>query len=137
MIAITSKIDASNFQEYQDKALGVCRWAAITGGKLQLLLNISWSPHQPELPDRNWLGSLFNTEKIKRPERLALLSGLPSAGVEDVGNIVCACFNVGEKTILKAAKESKLSSYQQVGEACKAGTNCGSCVPEIKALLLT
>jgi assimilatory nitrate reductase catalytic subunit len=66
---------------------------------------------------------------------MALLTGRPPVGVPDVGTIVCACFNVGEKTIQAAIKEKNLKTHQEVGICLKAGTNCGSCVPEIKALL--
>ena len=66
---------------------------------------------------------------------MALLTGMPPLGVADVGTIVCACFNVGEKTIQTAIREKGLKTHQEVGRCLKAGTNCGSCVPEIKALL--
>ena len=37
--------------------------------------------------------------------------------------------------LLIAIKEKGLKTHQQVGICLKAMTNCGSCVPEIKALL--
>lgn len=123
------------WQEYEDSALGVYRCAAYKNNRLQCVINISHTTKEPELSARNWLGSLFSSQELKKSDRLSLLSGLPSAGIEDVGNIVCACFNVGEKTILKNIEKNTLTSHQQVGEHCKAGTNCGSCVPEIKSLL--
>jgi assimilatory nitrate reductase catalytic subunit len=52
----------------------------------------------------------------------------------DVGEIVCVCFNVGAKTIKQAIKAKGLSTPQEVGHCLKAGTNCGSCLPEIKGL---
>ena len=55
--------------------------------------------------------------------------------MEDCGRTVCACFGVGEKTILKAIREHRLTSAADVGKHLKAGTNCGSCVAEIKTLL--
>ncbi len=88
-----------------------------------------------QLPERSWLASLFVREQLETPERMALLSGMPPIGGPDVGTIVCACFNVGEKTIRAAIREKGLKTYQEVGQCLKAGTNCGSCVPEIKALL--
>ena len=79
--------------------------------------------------------SLFAQTEITKNERLALLTGEPLKGVEDAGTIVCACFNIGEKTIQQAIKKHDLKTHQDVGQCLKAGTNCGSCVPEIKALL--
>jgi assimilatory nitrate reductase catalytic subunit len=81
------------------------------------------------------LTSLFAKAHLETTERKALLTGKRPSGVPDVGIIVCACFNVGEKTIRTAIKENGLKTHQEVGVCLKAGTNCGSCVPEIKALL--
>ena len=59
-----------------------------------------------------------------------------SAGgaVEDQGPIVCVCHNVGARRI-SAAIAGGATSLDQVGAACGAGTNCGSCRPEIAALI--
>lgn len=65
---------------------------------------------------------------------LALLSACASAG-EDLGEIICACFSVGEKSIEKAIKEKNLKTSAEIGEHLKAGTNCGSCIPELKQLI--
>ena len=85
--------------------------------------------------DRNWLASLFEKNRLEAVERKALLSGKSPAGVEDCGRTICACFGVGEKTILKAISQYDLKDAAAVGKHLKAGTNCGSCVSEIKALL--
>jgi assimilatory nitrate reductase catalytic subunit len=36
---------------------------------------------------------------------------------------------------LRAIRGDKLVSVEAIGKALKAGTNCGSCVPELKGLL--
>ena len=87
------------------------------------------------LPPRDWLISLFQKDSLSAKERAALLQGTPPADVEDVGKIICACFNVGEKTIRKAVMEGGAKDTQAVGELCQAGTNCGSCRPEITELV--
>jgi assimilatory nitrate reductase catalytic subunit len=48
---------------------------------------------------------------------------------------VCACYSVGEKIILNAIQDQKLESVEAVGVCVKAGTGCGSCVPEILRLI--
>jgi assimilatory nitrate reductase catalytic subunit len=70
--------------------------------------------------------------------RLGLVSGLPlsAAGRVDHGPIVCACFAVGVKTLQQAIVEQRLDSVAAIGEALRAGTNCGSCRPELSALLV-
>ena len=120
------------WQEYQDPGKGNYRAALIVDNQLETVIFISADNH---LPERSWLTSLFVKTQLETPERMALLTGMPPLGVPDVGIIVCACFNVGEKTIRTAIKEKGLKTHQEVGQCLKAGTNCGSCVPEIKALL--
>ncbi len=123
------------WQEFDDASAGVYRGASYQEDRLQALVCIAPEFSEPLLPSRGWLGSVFAKEELQPHERMALLAGVPTAGTEDVGATVCACFNIGEKTIQRAIAEHGLSTYQEVGSCCKAGTNCGSCVPEIKALL--
>jgi len=123
----------SQWQEYQDPAKGNYRTALLVGNQLQSVIFITTDSN---LPERGWLTSLFEKTEVAKTERMALLTGLPPAGVSDAGTIVCACFNVGEQTIKTAIKAQSLKTHQEVGRCLKAGTNCGSCVPEIKLLLL-
>lgn len=122
-------------QEYEDSASGLYRFATFRSGKIQSFFMASGTYGTPSLPSRIWLGSVFAKERFEAHERAAVLAGVPTAGVEDIGAIVCSCFSVGEKTILKAIKDKQLTTFQAVGACCKAGTNCGSCIPEIKALI--
>ncbi|MGR9045049.1 MAG: molybdopterin-dependent oxidoreductase [Gammaproteobacteria bacterium] len=124
--------DDLNWLEYSDPQAGFYRAARIVENRLQscIFISSSW-----QLPDPGWLGTLFGKAEISRAERLSLLSGLPPKGQQDIGRIVCSCFNVGEKSILKAIKEHKLQSVEQIGQALSAGTGCGSCLPELKGLL--
>jgi assimilatory nitrate reductase catalytic subunit len=51
---------------------------------------------------------------------------------------VCTCFNVAEPDILAARASCTGTPEQQLGqlqERLKCGTNCGSCIPELKRLL--
>ncbi|MEM6325414.1 MAG: molybdopterin-dependent oxidoreductase [Pseudomonadota bacterium] len=64
----------------------------------------------------------------------ALLGRTP-ADVPDPGPTLCSCFNVGINTIARAVEEQRLMDVEAVGQALRAGTNCGSCKPEIAALL--
>lgn len=116
---------------FEDEALGLYRIALInTEGELQALAMIAPDMH---LPQRTWLASQFAKPSLDDRARNALLSGYAPAG-EDIGRIVCACFSVGEKTIEAAAKGG-CSTPAMVGSKLKAGTNCGSCVPEIKGII--
>lgn len=128
----STTVKSSQWQEYQDAGKGNYRAAQIINHQLETVIFIA---ADNDLPERNWLTSLFAKKQLEIPERMALLTGRLPLGAPDVGTIVCACFNVGEKTIQTAIKEKSLKTHQQVGVFLKAGTNCGSCIPEIKALL--
>ncbi|TKD15645.1 nitrate reductase [Rhodobacter capsulatus] len=65
----------------------------------------------------------------------AILAGLPEATRPDPGPTVCACLNVGLNTILRAIADQGLASVEAIGHALGAGTNCGSCRPELATLL--
>jgi NifU-like protein len=49
--------------------------------------------------------------------------------------IICKCFNVSEKTILKAIELNGLKTVEQVTDYTKAGGNCGQCKGEIEKIL--
>lgn len=123
--------EAPQWQEYSDPTVGMYRAARILENQLESVIFISPTINFPE---RSWLTGLFVKSEISKKERVALLTGLPPLGTPDVGMIVCSCFNVGEKTIQAVIKEKSLKTHQEVGQCLKAGTNCGSCIPEIKAL---
>ncbi|MEE3099502.1 MAG: (2Fe-2S)-binding protein, partial [Pseudomonadota bacterium] len=64
-----------------------------------------------------------------------LLAGRPGADRPDPGATVCSCYDVGVNTILAAIAEQGLADVAAIGAALRAGTNCGSCRPELQALL--
>jgi assimilatory nitrate reductase catalytic subunit len=125
--------DSEGWIEYRDAAMGRYRAACLLDGKLEAVFFIA--PDQ-RLPDREWLSSLFNQAQIESADLAGLLSARPPKGaVSDTGRIICACNSVGEKTILNAIEAQGLDSVEAVGLCLKAGTGCGSCVPEIRRLL--
>ena len=121
-----------NWIEYFDSARNHYRAARFSGTRLESCLFIG---PDKQLPPRDWLAALFQKEQLTVAERASLLSGLPPANVEDSGRTICSCFSVGEKTILKAIREQGLTTPEEIGDCLKAGTNCGSCIPDLKALL--
>jgi len=119
--------------EYRDAAMGRYRAACVQEGRLEVVFFIA--PDQ-RLPEREWLASLFNQAVIDPEDLAGLLAARPPRGAAaNTGRTVCACYSVGEKTIMNAIKEQKLDSVEAVGACLKAGTGCGSCVPEIRRLV--
>jgi assimilatory nitrate reductase catalytic subunit len=87
------------------------------------------------LPDRAWLLSLLaDGEVLTLPHRRALLSGRAPIAQPDEGRIVCACMGVGANKIAAAVGAGAVS-VEAVGQATRAGTNCGSCRSEIRELI--
>ena len=48
--------------------------------------------------------------------------------------IVCHCHRVSDRDIRGSVREGA-SSVSEVGRACKAGTACGGCRPEIASIV--
>ena len=118
--------------EYFDTAQGRYRGARIENGHLESCIFIG--PDQ-DLPERDWLAQLLAKPALQEDERISLLTGKPTSGQHDIGRIICSCFSVGINTIVDAIQSQKLTTAEAIGSALKAGTNCGSCVPELKRLI--
>ena len=118
--------------EYFDSAVNRYRAARIENDRLESCIFIG-----PDfsLPERDWLLNLFKGNKLEDKDRVSVLSGKPQGEQKDAGRTVCACFSIGVNTLLEAIQSQSLISPEQVGEVLKAGTNCGSCVPEIRELI--
>jgi assimilatory nitrate reductase catalytic subunit len=79
---------------------------------------------------------LFARERLDDSERLSFLSGRSGGQSTNAGPLVCSCFSVGQKQI-EAAIQQGCRSASDVGKATRAGSNCGSCRPEIERLIKT
>lgn len=118
--------------EFFDDSSGYYRAALIAEGRIIACLLVATDD---TLPDDEWIDSLFAEEKIDGQSRISLLSGIPPGNAKPAGKTVCACFSVGINTIVDAIKQQKLISVEAIGKALQAGTNCGSCLPELKEIL--
>lgn len=118
--------------EFHDPAQSHYRVALLTKGRLDACLFVD---RTPMLPPRDWLIGLFQQPQLSAAERSAILTGEPPAAVANTGRVVCSCFNVGEVTLLEAIREHGLSEVEQIGERLAAGSNCGSCKPELAELI--
>jgi len=118
--------------DFADPTTGRYRGARISDGRLEACLFVA-AGH--ELPGRAWLGGLFGPDRLDAAARHSLLVGRPARGQPDIGTTVCACFNVGLNTIVEAIRAGGLSSVEAIGSALHAGTNCGSCLPELARIL--
>jgi NifU-like protein len=49
--------------------------------------------------------------------------------------IVCKCFDVSEEKIRRVAIENHLTTVEEISDFTKAGGGCGTCIPDIEAIL--
>jgi assimilatory nitrate reductase catalytic subunit len=118
--------------EYLDQQRGIYRVAAFAEGRLAGCLFIGPADNAPQ-----WdaIKALFEHDTLADEARRVLLSGRSADGLVSAGPIVCACFGVGLATIRAAIQSGAATSVETIGQALRAGTNCGSCLPELKRLV--
>ncbi len=122
-----SGLQGAEVSTYQDAATGTTRVALSHKGEIEALL---YTSKQPVVLSRSAATAHIGTSV----QPLTALAGRPSADQPDPGITVCACYNVGRNTLLDAIAAGA-TSVDQLGAATCAGTNCGSCKPELKALI--
>jgi len=124
--------EAGEVAEYLDEPRGIYRVAGFSEGRLTHCLFLGRSEAAP-----TWdaVKALFEAEKIDDGQRRVALSGKSTDGIEDPGPVVCACFGVGLYVIRDAIAGGKVVNVDEIGRAFRAGTNCGSCLPELKRII--
>jgi assimilatory nitrate reductase catalytic subunit len=117
--------------EYSDFGGGVYRAASFAGDAIETCLFLG-----PARDAGDWgvVKELFAAGPLTDDQRRMLLSGKPAQGLAATGPVVCACFGVGRNTICDAIAAGARSATE-LGVRLKAGTNCGSCIPELKRLI--
>jgi assimilatory nitrate reductase catalytic subunit len=116
-----------------DPLSGSYRFANIVGGRLQSCLMISTRARFP-LPDRAEVIAMIGAE-IGEAQRALLANVREAADAQPARKTVCVCFKVDRSEIEQAIRTGRLTSPAEIGKALKAGTNCGSCIPELKEIL--
>ena len=111
----------------RDRKRGLTRLAFIQDGRLVAALFVG--------PDPVAVARAHVAGLLGAPVDPGVLAGQPGADRPDQGATVCACFGVGVNTIARAIAEQGLVTVEGIGAALRAGTNCGSCRPEIGALI--
>ena len=123
----------ADWLDYEDRSEGVYRAVHVVGERIEQCIFLS---PRPDLPARAWLASLFALDQLSLADRAGMLAGQALGMRADTGPTVCSCFGVGRNTICDAIREKDLKTVPEVTACLKAGGNCGSCVPEIKVILL-
>ncbi len=120
--------DPTQVLSYQDSRKEVAKRARVTGDSLSAVRLAG------ETKAAEWLADMMvqgHSAAAVRPWLLAPLTQ-PPAGQAARGKVICNCFDVAEDDILAAFRNG--DSLEVLQARTKCGTNCGSCVPELKRL---
>jgi len=120
--------DPARVLSYQDSRKNIAKRARVEGDSLAAVRLAG------ETKAAEWLADMMvqgHSAAAVRPWLLAPLTQ-PPAGQAARGKVVCNCFDVAEDDILEAFKAGETLDSLQSRTRC--GTNCGSCVPELKRL---
>ncbi len=118
--------------ESEDVGAGTYRAACIKDGRLHACVFVA---RTSSLPPPHWLATLFGQSPLLPADRASLLSARPYGVRAASGPPVCVCFGVSRNAVARAVRAQGLTSVEAVGRVLRAGTNCGSCIPEIQAIL--
>jgi len=118
--------------EYIDLPRGIVRIAAFRDGRIEACIFCGPAQNAPR-----WevVRALFDAGILGERDRRLLLSGRSAAGMVETGPIVCVCHGVGAEAIRRAVAQGEAANVAEVGRVLRAGTNCGSCVPELQAII--
>ncbi len=112
--------------DYENAAEQKYRFATTMQGNLDISLMVTQADDQD---DSSWLASLT----MMMPE-VGLRATLKGEGGAAASRMICACHQVTENEIIEAVG-SGADTVAAVGCCNKAGTGCGSCIPEIKRVM--
>ncbi len=112
---------------YDDLKTGQHRIAFMKAGRLIAAL---FAAPNPVSVSRSFVAS-----SLSEINTANILAGHGGTTQSDPGPLVCSCFNVGVNSLVELIETGKAVSLSDIGDALQAGTNCGSCRPELSALL--
>jgi assimilatory nitrate reductase catalytic subunit len=125
-------LNSAELAEFIDLPRGIYRAAAFRDERLESVLFVGPADTAPQ-----WdaVKPLFEGDATGDLPRRMLLSGRAADGLADIGPVICACFGVGLNVIRDAIASKQASDVEAIGKALRAGTNCGSCLPELKRIV--
>jgi assimilatory nitrate reductase catalytic subunit len=130
-------ITGADVLRYDDRKRGNARHILVRDGKLAAVSLAG------DISAEHWLKDyLQNAHPVAALGRLLLMpSAKAPQNFKPRGRIVCNCFDVAESEIADALALHKATSGDAalagLQQKLKCGTNCGSCLPEVKNMILT
>jgi len=131
--ALAVRSRAAELATYNDPAKGIFRAALILREKLDAVLFFGL---EGEVPTWTGLAEAWQLERLDSTARRFLLAGRTASASFDASHTICACFGVKSRAIEQAIADGACST-EAIGARLKAGTNCGSCLPELRRMIAT
>ena len=125
-LVLSAALRAANPGPWHEGVNGI--GAVIGDGHLDAVMALSETYDEAA---RDRLAPFMALGRLSDVQRESLLKG---GDAEDRGGEMCACFGVSCGAVESAIADGAVS-LDAVGAETRAGTNCGSCRPEIRALL--
>ncbi|MDB5798381.1 MAG: nitrate reductase [Paucimonas sp.] len=135
-IAALFGLEGESVLRYDDRRRGNSRRILVRDQQLQAVALAG------DVAAENWIREYLQSgQSVASLGRMLLMpANVPPAGFAARGRIVCNCFNVAETSIDRClarldagSADAMLAGLQQ---ELKCGTSCGSCVPELKQVVL-
>jgi assimilatory nitrate reductase catalytic subunit len=134
VLALLGASAMSELIVYADTGRGAYRFAYVHNGRLEACLFLARDGVL--LPARDSVAERLGAA-IEPGVRITLVGGMAAGAARpDPGPIVCACFAIGLSTLQRAVVDRQLTSLADIARVLRAGANCGSCLPELRAILV-
>jgi len=124
--------DGAEWLELADPKRGIYRVAALVDGAVEAALFLARD--RASLPPEAALVPVLGAPVPDNARGRLLAAKLYDQAAAE-GPRVCACFGVTRDAIRHTVVTHRLRSTAEIGVVLGAGTNCGSCVPELEEIL--
>jgi assimilatory nitrate reductase catalytic subunit len=117
---------------YSDRARGVGRFGFFRSGRFDGCVFIG-PAHRP--PQWDAARALFESGAGAASARRMVFAGRDADAMIEAGPLICACFGVRLSAIRDVIAAGGAASVADIGRMLRAGTNCGSCLPELRDIV--
>jgi assimilatory nitrate reductase catalytic subunit len=127
--ALLGMVEDAPLLNYDDAKRGIHKRILVEDGQVTGVRLIG------ETLAADWLKQVMLEGKFTDELRRWALAPLstPPTGQKNRGKIICSCFDVSENEIIETCEAG--ADLQTLQNKLKCGTNCGSCVPELKRMV--
>jgi assimilatory nitrate reductase catalytic subunit len=127
-------VDEESLIQYSDPRRSSLREASLEGDELSYCLLIG------DQASESWLRELLQSkaQAASMGAMLLIASREAPKGFKSQGKVICQCFGVTQtkiQEILATLRGTPQENLRQLQSQLACGTNCGSCVPELKNMI--